>query len=265
MPARDPKPLIGIPVNRMQNQQFGTYQHSASDKYIESVTLGSGGLPMLIPALGELLDFDDLVERLDGMVLTGGRANVEPHHYGGPAFPEDEIIDPARDATVLPLVRKCVEAGVPVFGICRGIQEINVALGGTLHYRVHVLPGKMDHRMLPDATREERLAPRHGLTLLKGGYLSSLIGGKTECVVNSLHGQGVDRVAPGMVVEAVAEDGVIEAIRLETAKTFCVGVQWHAEWQPEEHELHGALFHAFGEAAQARMAKRRAPRRAAVA
>ena len=263
MPARDPKPLIGIPVNRMQNQQFGTYQHSASDKYIESVTLGAGGLPMLIPALGEMLDFDDLVERLDGVVLTGGRANVEPHHYGGPAFPEDEIIDPARDATVLPLVRKCVEAGVPVFGICRGIQEINVALGGTLHYRVHVLPGKMDHRMLPDATREERLAPRHEIALTPGGFLSSLLGGATACRVNSLHGQGVDRPAPGMVVEAVAEDGVIEAIRLENAKSFCIGVQWHAEWQIEEHPLYGALFRAFGDAARARAAARVNGRRVA--
>jgi putative glutamine amidotransferase len=257
--------LVGIPVNRMLNQNFQSYQHSASDKYVEAVMRFGDATPILIAAVGDAMDFEETAAMLDGLVLTGGRANVEPYHYGGPPFPDDEITDPARDATVLPLVRECVKQGVPIFGVCRGIQEMNVALGGTLHYRVHLLPGKMDHRMLQDVTHEERLAPRHGLTLLPGGYLSELLDGETECVVNSLHGQCIDKPAPGMVVEGHAHDGVIEAIRLETAKTFCVGVQWHAEWQPEEHKLYGALFRAFGEACTARLARRTGERRAAVA
>jgi putative glutamine amidotransferase len=249
----------------MLNEKFQSYQHSASGKYVDAVSGICGCTPMLVAAAPETIDFDDMAGMLDGLVLTGGRANVEPHHYGGPPFPDDEIIDPARDGVVLPLIRACVEQGVPVFGVCRGIQEINVALGGSLHYRVHLLPGKMDHRMLQDVTHEERLAPRHGITLLEGGLLSKLLGGETECVVNTLHGQAIDRLAPGLVVEATAHDGVIEAVRLENGKSFCVGVQWHAEWQPEEHALYGALFRAFADAARARLAKRAAPRRIAVA
>ena len=256
MSTRDLPPLIGIPVNRTLHPEHRTAQHTAGAKYVESVVEGTGALPLLIPAMGNDLDLDSLIERLDGLALTGGRANVEPHHYGGLPFPEDEIIDPARDATVLPLIRKCVAAGVPVFGICRGIQEINVALGGTLHYRLHLLPGKMDHRMLPDATREQRLAPRHSVSLSPGGLLSEMLGSASECMVNSLHGQGIDRLADGLAVEALAPDGVIEAVRLERDGAFCVGVQWHAEWQIADHPLYAALFRAFGEAARARMRRR---------
>jgi len=246
------KPVVGIPVSIHTHPEHGMLQHTASDQYIRSAHAGAGGQPVLIPALGADTDFDGLVATLDGLLLTGGRANVEPHHYGGPPFPADEIIDPQRDATVLPLIRACVDHGVPVFGICRGIQEINVALGGSLHYRVHLLPGKEDHRMRRDLdSREERYALRHAVSLAPGGLLEQLVG-KSEVWTNSLHGQGIDRLGPGLVVEGVSSDGVIEAIRLDDPNRFCVGVQWHAEWCIEEHELSRRLFERFGEAARDR-------------
>lgn len=250
MVENSPRPLVGIPVSFSTDNRHRTPQHVTGDKYIRAAKAGAGGVAVLIPAIPELTDFDELVERLDGLLLTGGRANVEPHHYGGKPFPEDEVVDPARDGIVLPLIRACVERGVPVIGICRGIQEINVALGGTLHYRLHEVPGFMDHRMRRDlTTREERFGPRHGLKLTPGGLFSRLIGTE-ECEVNSLHMQGVERLAPGLTVEATAPDGVIEGVRLEDDRRFCVGMQWHAEWLFEQHALARSLFEAFGDAAR---------------
>jgi putative glutamine amidotransferase len=205
--------------------------------------------PILIPAFGGVTNFESILNAIDGLLLTGGRANIEPHNYGGPAFPDDEIVDSKRDETVLPLVRGCVERGIPVFGICRGIQEMNVAMGGTLHYRVHVLPGKNDHRMRRDTEiQAERFALRHQISLTTNGYLHRLLG-KTETMVNSLHAQSVDRVADGFVIEALSPDGVIEAIQMPKAERFTLGVQWHAEWKAQEHDLARKLFGAFGGAA----------------
>ena len=216
-------------------------------------------MPVLLPPVGAAMDIAELVSRVDGVVLTGGRANVEPHHYDGPEFPDDEIIDPGRDALVLPLVRACIAARVPVFGICRGIQEINVALGGSLHYRIHQLSGKNDHRRptRDDVTQEEVFRLNHMVKLTAGGLFHSLTG-HDEMMVNSLHGQGVDRLGEGLVVEAMSLDGVVEGLRYEDDEQFIVGVQWHAEWQPENHALSGALYTAFGEAARARAVKRAA-------
>ena len=249
------KPLIGIPVNVHQLPEFTIHIHGSGEKYIRAAADGAGGAPFLVPALGAETDLPALIGHIDGLLLTGGRANVEPHHFGGAAFPDDEIRDPARDNTVLPLIRACIEVGVPVFGTCRGIQEINVALGGSLHYRVHQVPGKMDHRMSPDPNEdiEHRFRLRHALSPTPGGYLESLVG-TSDVMVNSLHGQGLDRLGDGLVVEGVASDGLVEAVRLEGAKTFTVGVQWHAEWRFEEHPLSKALFAAFGDAARARAA-----------
>lgn len=243
------KPLVGIPVSMSSDNEYSAVRHVAGDKYVRALMRGAGVMPMLIPALGDLYDFEEIVHRIDGLALTGGRANVEPHHYGGAEFPDDEHRDPDRDATVLPLIRACIDYGIPVLGICRGIQEINVALGGTLHYRVHELPGYMDHRMRREGPREERFAMRHPISLAPGGLLESM-SDDNEVMVNSLHGQGIDRLADGLTVEAMAPDGIIEAIRLADAKAFTVGVQWHAEADIENHALSKALFAAFGKAAR---------------
>lgn len=256
MSDHSPKPVVGIPVSINIHPEHGTRQHVASEQYIRCTQVAAGGLPVLIPATGKDTDIGALVSTLDGLLLTGGRANIEPFHYNGPDFPDDEIIDPLRDATVLPLVRACVEQGVPVFGICRGIQEINVALGGSLHYRIHLLPGKNDHRMRRDVdTREERFALRHTVSLAPGGLLEELAG-EGEVWTNTLHGQGVDQPAPGCVVEALSSDGVVEAIRLDDSDRFCVGVQWHAEYCIEDHALSRRLFERFGAAALERARRR---------
>jgi len=247
-PARIP--LVCITANRQDAAHHRNKVHATGERNTIALARMVRCVPLLLPPLGADLDVAELVARIDGLVLTGGRANVEPHHYGGPPFPPDEPVDPGRDAAVLPLVRACLDAGVPLFGICRGIQEINVALGGTLHYRIHELDGKLDHRMprRDDVTVEEIFCLRHTAFLTDGGLFERLAGTR-QVQVNSLHGQGIDRLAEGLEVEAVAEDGVIEGVRVAGAPTFAAGVQWHAEWKPEQHRLSGALYRAFGEAA----------------
>jgi putative glutamine amidotransferase len=259
MTTTAPRPLIAVSANAMVAAERRHRVHGTGERNIHSLLRMVDCIPVLLPPVGAAVDVVELVSRMDGFVLTGGRANVEPHHYDGPPFPPDEIIDPGRDTLVLPLVRACIAARVPVFGICRGIQEINVALGGSLHYRIHQLSGKNDHRRPQDqdVTPEEVFRPNHPVKFTAGGLFQSLTG-CDEMMVNSLHGQGVDRLGEGLVVEAVSSDGVIEGLRYDDDTQFIVGVQWHAEWQPEKHALSRALYTAFGEAARARAMRRAA-------
>ena len=251
------KPLVCVSASIVEIEERRYVVQATGAKNIDAVERFSGCMTVMLPALGDRLDVDALVERIDGLVLPGGRANVEPFHYDGPPFPDDEPVDPERDATALAMVRACVAAEVPVFGICRGIQEMNVALGGSLHYRLHLLEDKDDHRMprRDDVTAEEIFMLRHPVRLAPGGLFERLAGA-SEVMVNSLHGQGIDKLAPVLEVEAVTPDGVIEGVRLRNDRTFTVGVQWHAEWKPEEHELSRRLFEEFGRAAQARARSR---------
>ena len=253
-----PRPLVGIPANIIDRPEREIPAHITSDNYIDALIGPADAVPVVIPALGEAHDFADLAGRLDGLFLTGGRANIEPHYYAGAPFPDDEPIDPRRDATALPLIRECIDQGVPVFAVCRGLQEINVALGGSLHYRVHHVDGKLDHRMPRVGDFMSKFAPRHSVSLAPGGALADLVE-CSETMVNSAHGQGVDRLAPGLVVEAMAPDGIIEGVRVECAEAFAVAVQWHAEIGWRDHPQSEALFEAFGNAAASRAAKRRVP------
>jgi len=248
------RPVIGIAASLIQHSGNQMAAHSVGQRYVESLEAFSNCLPVVIPARADHYDFKELLSHFDGIVLTGGRANVEPHHYGGPPFPEDEPIDPARDNLVLSLIRACVDHKMPVFGSCRGLQEMNVALGGTLHYRLHTLEGKNDHRMPrhEGVTREEIFALRHTIQLTPGGLFQGLVG-RDQFDVNTLHGQGIDRLADDFEIEAVTvEDEVIEGIRLKNDETFTVGVQWHAEWYPEKEEylLSRRLYEEFGKAAR---------------
>lgn len=256
-----PKPLVCVSASIIEVENRRYPVHATAAKNVDAVERFTGCIPLLLPALGDRLDVASFVDRIDGLVLTGGRANVEPHHYDGPPFPDDEPIDPERDATVLAMVRACVAAEVPVFGICRGIQEMNVALGGSLHYRLHLLDGKDDHRMprRDDVTIEEVFRLRHPVRLTRGGLFERLVGAP-EVMVNSLHGQGIDTLAGALEVEAVTPDGVVEGVRLKDDRTFTVGVQWHAEWKPEEHALSRKLFEEFGRAARARVRSRLEPK-----
>lgn len=247
-------PLIGLPACRRLIEN-GFPVHWVGEKYLVAAIGGAGGVPLILPALGARGTggdrIDALVARLDGLMLTGSPSNVEPHHYGRNAF-EGDMNDPDRDATTLPLIRSALRCGLPILAICRGIQELNVAMGGTLHQKVHEIDGRIDHRSDKTVPHEQRYALRHAVSLREGGVISELAGGATNVMVNSLHGQAIDRPGDGLTVEAVAEDGTIEGVSVDGAPAFAVGVQWHAEWNFDDDPLSGALLKAFGDAARVR-------------
>jgi putative glutamine amidotransferase len=244
------RPLIGIPADR---RIVGAHPfHMVGEKYARAVMDAAGAAPLLIPALAGELGFDELLERLDGLLFTGSPSNVEPHHYAGPPSAPGTLHDPARDATTLPLIRRAVERGMPVFGICRGFQEMNVAFGGTLHQRLHEVPGHLDHRDDETQPLEVQYGPAHEVTLEPGGVLRSLAAGD-RITVNSLHSQGIERLGEALAVEARAPDGVIEAFRVAAARSFALAVQWHPEWQVMANPFSRALFAAFGQAAAERV------------
>ena len=253
-------PLVGVPA--CAKDVDGLPFHVVGDKYVAALVEAAGALPLLIPTLGPLLDGADLVDRLDGLMLTGSISNVATHHYGGPPDRPDSPQDPARDATTLPLIEAALAAGLPLFCICRGLQELNVALGGTLHTEVHRQPGRLDHRSIPHLPYEEKYGPRHPVLVTPGGRLAALVGpGPID--VNSLHGQAIDRPAERLAVEGRAPDGTIEAVSVPDAAGFALAVQWHPEFRPLENPVSRQLFAAFGDAARARAARRaRRPRAA---
>ncbi|QGX41362.1 gamma-glutamyl-gamma-aminobutyrate hydrolase family protein [Permianibacter aggregans] len=248
------KPLVAIISDC---REIGLhYYHMVGDKYVRAVERCSGVLPVLLPAFAGSIAIDDLVERFDGVLLTGSYSNVEPHRYGRPQRKEKDLNDPHRDETVLPLVPALVSAGVPVFGICRGFQEMNVAYGGTLHQEVHKVDGKHDHRENQQDPLDIQYGPIHDLKLAPDGIMKKLL--NTDTIrVNSLHSQGIDDLAPSLAVEAIAPDGLVEAYRVQNAKQFALAVQWHPEWKAWENPVSMALFNAFGEACKARMQQRK--------
>ncbi len=242
-------PLIGVSAcfQRVGDNPF----HMAGDKYLRAVGEGAGGMPMILPSFGGWYDLDVLTARLDGLLLTGSPSNVEPHHYDGAPSEPGTAHDPVRDATILPLIREALDAGLPLLAICRGIEELNVALGGTLHQRVQDIPGRLDHRGRKDVPVEERYGPAHTVTPTAGGQIAALLGG-SELTVNSLHAQAIDRPAERIAVEALAPDGTIEAVRVRDARAFALGIQWHPEWRWHENPVSRAIFAAFGDACRER-------------
>jgi putative glutamine amidotransferase len=242
------KPIIGVPADR---RLLGSHWfHCVGEKYLKAVADAADAVPLIVPAFGEQSELDVLLERCDGVLLTGSPSNVEPHRYDGPPSAPGTWHDPERDATTLPLIPRAVAAGLPLLAVCRGFQELNVAYGGTLHQKLHELPGFLMHK--EDETRplEEQYGPAHEVRLTPGGLLARLAGRET-IEVNSLHSQGIDRLGSGLAVEARAPDGVIEAVRVADAAGFAVAVQWHPEWQVLTNDFSTALFAAFGAAARA--------------
>jgi putative glutamine amidotransferase len=231
--------------------------HCVGNKYVEAVGIGANTTPVILPALAERFNLRATLDLVDGLLFTGSPSNVAPEHYGAALSGSHlaEYLDPARDATALPLIRAAVAEGIPVLGLCRGCQEINVAFGGTLHQEVHVVPGLQDHRENEEAPLEDQYGPSHLVRFAKGGLLERLAG-NAEAMVNSLHGQGVDRLAPGMIVEAVSPDGLIEAFRIGDAKSFALALQWHPEWRFDRNPLSIAIFREFGLACGLRKARR---------
>ena len=243
------RPVVGIPCDR---RMVGAHPfHMVGEKYIAAVRDGAGALPLLIPVLGQPIPSAEILEAVDGLLLTGSPSNVAPRHYGGPGPREGVLQDEHRDRTTLPLLPAAIEKGVPVFCVCRGFQELNVAFGGTLHQHVEEVAGRSDHREDKAAALETQYGPAHEVRVAEGGLLARIVRERTFSV-NSLHSQGIDRLAPALHADALAPDGQIEAVSMAAAKGFLLGVQWHPEWRWHENPVSRELFAAFGQALKAR-------------
>jgi putative glutamine amidotransferase len=250
------RPIVGIIGNSyLLNDQYPA--HAGGTMNSEAVAAVAGCLPLVIPSDPRLVSVGELLEVCDGFLLTGGRPNVHPSEYGEPETEAHGDFDRCRDAVTLPLVRACVERGQPFLGICRGFQEVNVAMGGTLDAEIRDLPGRSNHRMPPDGTLEEKFAMRHPVTLTEGGIFHRLFG-VAQVMTNSLHGQGIRTPGARIVVEGHAPDGTIEAIHVRDAPGFTLAVQWHPEWNAANDPVSRPLFAAFGDAVRAWAATRTA-------
>ncbi len=243
------RPIVGIISNsHLINDTYPA--HAGGTMNSQAVAEVAGCLPLLIPADPRFVSVPELLDACDGFLLTGGRPNVHPSEYGEAETEAHGAFDRARDAIALPLVRACVERGQPFFGICRGFQEVNVALGGTLHPEIRDLPGRMNHRMPPDGTLEEKFALRHPVRLKPGGVFHRVLGAE-EVMTNTLHGQGIATPGRRIVVEGEAADGTPEAIFVKDAPGFTLSVQWHPEWNAATDPVSRPLFQAFGQAVRA--------------
>jgi putative glutamine amidotransferase len=248
------RPIVFIPAC---TRDFGEHPyHAAQYKYVDAVVLGADCAPMILPSLGEALDLDTMLALCDGIMLTGSASNVHPSYYSeevlDPSLPQDR----ARDETTLPLIRAAVRLGIPLIAICRGFQEMNVALGGSLLQAVQSAPGHFDHRENPELGMDEQYGDAHKVQLAQGGMLERLLG-VAEIPVNSLHGQGVNTLAPGLRVEALAEDGLVEAFSVQTSPGFTLALQWHPEWRITHNPYSMKMFGAFGQACRNYQAQRR--------
>lgn len=240
------RPKVGIIGNSyLINDQYPV--HAGGTMNSEAVAEVAGCMPLMIPSDPRFVTVEELLETFDGFLLTGGRPNVHPAEYGEAETEAHGAFDRARDAITLPLVRACVERGQPFLGICRGFQEVNVAMGGTLYPEIRDLPGRMNHRMPPDGTLEEKFALRHPVKFSSGGVFHQLMGAK-EVMTNTLHGQGIKRPGPRVVVDGHAPDGTPEAIYIKDAPGFTLSVQWHPEWDAANDPVSRPLFEAFGRA-----------------
>lgn len=245
---RERLPIVGLPCD---HRVFGGHPFDMTgEKYILAVRDGAGATPLLIPALENPISPSEILASVDGLLFTGSPSNVSPSYYGGPAPREGNIADENRDATTLPLIRAAVTAGMPMLCLCRGLQELNVALGGTLFQHVKEEPGRFDHTAVNKKTIAEKYAPAHDVTVEASGLLAKIVR-ERSFKVNSLHAQAIDKLAPGLKIEAHASDGTIEAVSLPAAKGFLLALQWHPEWLWRENPQSRAIFAAFGEAVRA--------------
>jgi putative glutamine amidotransferase len=236
-------PVILVPAC---NRMLGDHPyHVAGKKYVDGARL-AGGLPLVVPS-ASADEIDTLLDLAHGVLLTGSASNVHPSHFGEDLHHPELALDVTRDAWTLPLIPKAIERGIPLLAICRGFQETNVALGGTLHQAVQEVPGHRDHRAPAGAHAEVQYACAHSVAVAPGGVLESIVAQPT-IEVNSIHAQGVKRLAPGLRIEARAPDGLVEAFSLPQAKGFNLCVQWHPEWQAANNPVSLRLFEAFGAA-----------------
>ncbi len=235
-------PIVAVPCNMMEYQ--GSRVHFVRQTYVRALVKVVKCVPLLIPATGDGFRLDSLAGRIDGVLLTGAASNVCPDHYSGTREFDEDLLDTARDATTLPLIRDAIAMDMPLFAVCRGFQEMNVALGGSLHQFVHKQPGKHDHRPKDLPFKEKYEHQTHKVDVRKGGIFEKLKL-PASFTVNSIHNQGVDRLADGLFVEAVAEDGLVEAVSIP-GKRFILGTQWHPEGDYWLNEADRILLESFG-------------------
>lgn len=245
------KPLVGVSCCSKEFGPHNVANHAASDTYIRAVDDVVGGVAVLVPANGAAADIATLLDRLDGIILTGSRSNVAPGHYDGPPHAEGTPEDASRDEVTLPLIREAVARGIPLLAICRGFQELNVAFGGSLHQRLQDLPGRIDHSTPDQPSAWVRHGKAHAVDLVAGGWLHGLAR-SGRIMVNSLHNQGIDRLAERLVVEARAPDGTIEAVKVR-GRCFAAGVQWHPEYDLDTDPVSRRIFASFGEAVRGQL------------
>ncbi len=248
------RPIVLVPAC---TRQLGAHPyHTVQAKYIDAIVKGADCAPLILPALGESVDLETMLASCDGVMLTGAASNVDPGYYGQAVRNPDLPQDPQRDATTLPLIRAAIKRGIPLLAICRGFQEVNVALGGSLHQAVQDVPGLRDHREDHTAPLDVQYGPAHELTVMRDGVLEDVLGKQSRITVNSLHGQGVDRLASGLFIEAQADDGLVEAFSIVSAPSFALAVQWHPEWRVTEDPVSLKLFRSFGVACRDYLRKR---------
>jgi len=238
--------IVGVPACL---KHIGAHDyHVVGGKYVRALIDVAGVVPILLPAVGKAINVAGLLDQLDGLFLTGSPSNIDPSRYGQKLLQPQIELDPARDESNLALIEAALARRIPIFGVCRGLQELNVALGGTLHQAVHETAMMSDHRADMGATVEEQYGPAHDVVLAADGMLSNMFGNPGRITVNSVHAQGIERLADVLEVEATAADGLIEAVRVRQPDGFALAVQWHPEWRATENPQSVALFRAFGEA-----------------
>ncbi len=240
------RPLVLLPACSVVHEGHASF--NVWRPYVEAVRL-AGALPLIVPWL-EADEIDAMLDRVDGVLLTGSPSNVHPSHFGQAIHDASLPLDPGRDAWTLPLLRRALARGLPLLAICRGLQEVNVALGGSLHQAVQEVPGYADHRDDPADAADVQWGPAHAVSVVPGGLLARLLGVQ-DFIVNSLHGQGVDRLAPGLRAEARAPDGLVEAFSVAEAPGFNLCVQWHPEWRAADNPVSMRLLQAWGDALRA--------------
>jgi putative glutamine amidotransferase len=248
-------PIVGLPADTFEKSGF--LFHSVGDKYLRAVAEIAKCQPLMIPS-SEVISIDDVLDQLHGLVLTGALSNVHPPHYGDAPSADHEPYDHARDMTTLQLIRKAIGRGMPFFCICRGFQELNVGLGGTLETELQRGEGRLDHRAPPAEDITVRYGPAHKISISPGGLLERILG-KRETMVNSIHRQGIRKLAAPLAIEAVAPDGIIEAVSVKASKSFAFGTQWHPEFKAADNPDSVKLFTAFGDAVRAYRASKTAP------
>ncbi len=251
-------PLVGLPADTHENHGF--LFHSLGDKYLRAVTDVAKCTPVMIPSMIDGLHLDSLLDHFDGILMTGAVSNVHPPHYGEEPSAEHEPYDHARDAVTLQLIKRVLERGIPLFCICRGFQELNVALGGTLETELQKGHGRLDHRSAKSDDTDVRYGPSHAIAITPGGTLEKILD-KRETTINSVHRQGIKKLSPRLTAEAMAPDGVIEAVSVKGAKAFAFGAQWHPEYKAANNPDSVKLFSAFGDAVRNYAGMRHVPSR----